>query len=111
MAQALRFVCSKCSHAIEAWSDGNPYFIDEAGAKQYAYHPNHEQLARCIGNDSPHHCLGCGAEFMVDSRAPIAACPSCGVSDVVNSYRLSGCRCPYCKQGTFTKDPDFDCVS
>ena len=111
MAQALRFVCSKCSHAIEAWSDGNPYFIDEAGAKQYAYHPNHAQLARCIGNDSPHHCLGCGAEFMVDSRAPIAACPSCGVSDVVNSYRLSGCRCPYCKQGTFTKDPDFDCVS
>jgi DNA-directed RNA polymerase subunit RPC12/RpoP len=111
MAQALRFVCSKCNHAIEAWSDGNPYYIDEAGAKQYAYHPNHEQLARCIGNDSPHHCLGCGAEFMVDSRAPIAACPSCGVSDVVNSYRLSGCRCPYCKQGTFTEDPDFDCVS
>jgi predicted RNA-binding Zn-ribbon protein involved in translation (DUF1610 family) len=111
MAQALRFVCSKCSHAIEAWSDGNPYFIDEAGAKQYAYHPNHEQLARCIGNDSPHHCLSCGAEFKVDSRIPVTACPSCGASNIINSYRLGGCRCPYCKQGTFTEDPDFDCVS
>lgn len=111
MAQALRFVCSGCRRAVEAWSDGNPYYIDEGGAKQYAYHPDHENLARCIGNDSPHHCLECGAEFKVDSRAPVAACPSCRASDIVRSYRLDGCRCPYCKGGAFAVDPDFHCIS
>ena len=111
MAQALRFVCSGCHRAIEAWSDGNPYYIDEAGAKQYAYHPDHERLARCIGNDSPHHCLGCGAEFKVDSRAPVTACPSCGSSEIVRSFCLSGCRCPYCKTGVFAIDTSFHCIS
>ena len=111
MAEAFRFVCSGCRRAIEAWSDGNPYYIDEAGAKQYAFHPDHERLDRCIGNDSPHLCLSCGAEFKVDSRAPIAACPSCGASDIVDSYQLGGCRCPYCKSGTFAADPDFHCIS
>jgi len=48
MAEAVRYVCGKCGHAIEAWSDGNPYYIDDAGTKQYAYHPDHERLARCI---------------------------------------------------------------
>jgi hypothetical protein len=73
MTQAQRFVCDRCGHAVEAWSDGNPYYNDEAGDKQYDYHPNRERLARCIGNDSPHLCLGCGTEFKVDSRAPVAA--------------------------------------
>ena len=111
MALALRFVCSGCRRSIEAWSDGNPYYIDEVGTKQYAYHPDHERLARCIGNDSPHHCLSCGAEFKVDSRIPVTACPSCGASNIINSYRLGGCRCPYCRSGTFELDPDFHCIS
>jgi DNA-directed RNA polymerase subunit RPC12/RpoP len=111
MAQAQRFVCDNCGHAVEAWSDGNPYYIDEAGAKQYAYHPDHERLARCVGNDSPHHCLECAAEFNVDSRAPIAACPSCGADEIIDSYELNGCRCPYCKAGTFAADPEFRCIS
>jgi|GEM_PF-6245920 len=58
MAQARRFVCGSCSRAIEAWSDGNSYYIDEDSRKQYAYHPDHGRLARCIGNDSTHLCLG-----------------------------------------------------
>ena len=33
---------------IEAWSDGNPYYIDDAGDKQYAYHPDHEKRIRRI---------------------------------------------------------------
>ncbi|MFO0848454.1 MAG: hypothetical protein U0871_07855 [Gemmataceae bacterium] len=111
MAQARRFVCDKCGHAVVAWSDGNPYYLDEAGAKQYAYHPHHERLARCIGNDSPHHCLGCGAGFKVDSRAPVGACPVCGASEIVASYHLGGCRCPHCKAGTFAADPTFFCIS
>ncbi len=111
MAEALRFVCNGCHRAIEAWSDGNPYYIDEAGAKKYAYHPDHERLARCIGNDTPHHCLDCGTEFKVDSRAPVAACPSCGASEIVPSFSLDGCRCPYCKTGKFAIDTNFFCIS
>ena len=111
MAEALRFVCSGCDHAIEAWSDGNPYFLDEAGAKQYAYHPDHSRLALCIGNDSRHLCLACGHEFMVDSLAPVAECPKCGGSEFASAFELDGKRCPYCKAGVFTVDPDFHCIS
>ena len=68
MAEGLRYVCGECAHAVEAWSDGNPYYIDGGGAKLYAYHPDHDSLAQCIGNDDPHLCLSCGREFMVDSR-------------------------------------------
>lgn len=53
MAETVRFTCSELGKTIEAWSDGNPYHIDENGQKQYAYHPDHENLARRIGNDSP----------------------------------------------------------
>ena len=111
MAQAKQFICGSCGRAIKAWSDGNPYYLDENGRKQYAYHPDHERLARCIGNDSPHLCLGCGEESRVDSRAPIAECPKCGGSQLVRSYQLGGQRCPYCKAGVFAEDLEFFCIS
>ena len=111
MAEGLRFVCSGCGKAIEAWSDGNPYYLDEAGAKRYAYHPDHENLDRCIGNDSPHLCLGCGEEFMVDSRAPAEACPGCGSKRFVDTFRLAGRPCPFCKAGRFSVDPGFRPIS
>ena len=111
MAEALRYVCSGCSRAVEAWSDGNPYYIDDAGAKHYAYHPDHENLARCVGNDSPHLCLACGGECKVDSRAPATACPACGAAELAHTYQLAGRRCPYCKAGAFAVDPDFHCIS
>jgi DNA-directed RNA polymerase subunit RPC12/RpoP len=111
MAEALRFVCGGCGRSIEAWSDGNPYYLDKAGRKSYAYHPDHEALERCIGNDSPHLCLACGAEFNVDSRAPVAQCLRCGSADFVDTFRLGGRRCPDCKEGTFTVDPEFYCIS
>lgn len=111
MAEAVRSVCGGCGHAIEAWSDGNPYYIDEAGAKQYAYHPDHERLARCIGNDSPYLCLSCGHEFMVDSLAPVTACPKCRAREFADTYHLARKPCPYCKSGEFAADEDFHCVS
>jgi predicted Zn-ribbon and HTH transcriptional regulator len=111
MAEGIRFACGSCEKTIEAWSDGNPYYIDGAGEKQYAYHPDHENLAKCIGNDSPHLCLGCGAESMVDSRAPIKACPKCDSEEIVDTFALEDKRCPYCKNGVFTRDPNFMCVS
>jgi hypothetical protein len=39
MAEARRFACGSCSFSVTAWSDGNPYYLDETGEKQYAYHP------------------------------------------------------------------------
>lgn len=111
MAQAIRYVCNHCQHDIEAWSDGNPYYIDETGTKQYAYHPDHEGLARCIGNDSPHWCLSCGHEFKVDSRDSASVCPECGFSQFVDTYQLEGHTCPYCKSGQFSTDPNFFCIS
>ena len=111
MAEGLRFVCTECHKAIEAWSDGNPYYLDEAGAKHYAYHPDHEAMARCIGNDSPPLCLGCGKELTIDSRAPLEACPGCGSRRLVDTFRLAGRRCPFCKTGKFSVDRDFRCIS
>lgn len=111
MAEAVRYVCDGCGHAVEAWSDGNPYYIDEAGEKQYAYHPDHEHLALCVGNDSPHLCMACGAEFVVDSRSPSEVCPECGVKEIADTYQLTGLRCPYCKEGVFSVDPEFFAIS
>ncbi len=111
MAEGIRFVCNNCGRLIEAWSDGNPYYIDEAGEKKYAYHPDHKGLARCIGNDSPHLCLACGAEFNVYSREPIIECPVCNDDEIVRTYELEGTRCPYCKQGVFNIDTDFSYIS
>ena len=52
MAAGFRFVCSGCDHSVESWDDGNPYYVNEDGKKQYAYHPDPLRY-RCIGNDSP----------------------------------------------------------
>ena len=35
MAECYRYICSDCRRSIDAWSDGNPYYIDEAGQKQH----------------------------------------------------------------------------
>lgn len=111
MAQAIRFACDRCGRDIRAWSDGNPYYIDEAGEKRYAYHPDHDALDRCVGNDTPHLCLACGVECMVDSRAPLSNCPECETGELVETYELAGRRCPECKTGKFVKDPDFYAIS
>jgi hypothetical protein len=67
--------------------------------------------AFCIGNDSPHLCLVCGQEFLVDSRAPVQACSMCGALEIADCWRLDGRQCPYCKAGVFTADSEFHCVS
>ena len=110
MAAGFRFVCSGCDHNIEAWDEGNPYYINANGKKQYAYHPD-VLRNRCIGNDSPHLCLSCGHEFMVDSEVPIAACPKCKAGKIVDTMELSGKACPYCKRGVFVVDPGWRPIS
>ncbi len=111
MAEGIRYVCGNCRHAVEAWSDGNPYYIDEDGAKQYAYHPDHDRLDRCIGNDVPNLCLACGHEFVVDTLAPVETCPSCGAGDIAETFDLDGRRCPSCKAGRFKCDPGWHAIS
>jgi hypothetical protein len=110
MAAANQHICNTCNKAIVAWSDGNPYYMDSEGKKQYAYHPD-PKMELCIGNDSPHLCLGCGKEFMVDSVNPAKACPRCGGKKFVDTFELEGQTCPYCKKGPSKADPGFCCIS
>lgn len=111
MASAQRFTCDTCGREVIAWSDGIPYFINEAGEKEYAYHPDHEGLSKCIGNDMPHLCLGCGHEFNVDSEKPRKDCPECGHKKIRKTYALAGWSCPFCKRGKFNTDPDYFAIS
>ena len=111
MASCERVTCDHCAHTIDVWSDGNPYYIDEDGKKRYAYHPNHELLARCIGNDEPHLCLACGARTKVDSRAPRDRCRKCRARALVSTDDVAGRQCPYCRQGVFQVDPSFFATS
>jgi DNA-directed RNA polymerase subunit RPC12/RpoP len=111
MAQCIQYLCSKCGYSIEAWSDGNPYYLDNAGQKQYAYHPDHESLDKCIGNDSPFLCLACGKQFLVDSNNPTDCCPECGSKDISDTFILKGKSCPICKQGKLNKDSNYSAIS
>jgi hypothetical protein len=112
MAEQRRFACDHCDASVEAWSDGNPYYLDSSsGAKRYAYHPDHANLERCVGNDSPHLCLRCAHTFMVDSNEPLDRCPKCGEAAIADTFGLAGRECPYCKTGRFRLDPDFRAIS
>lgn len=111
MAECIRYECKKCGNSVEAWSDGNPYFINEMGKKQYAYHPDHENLAKCAGNDVPYLCLYCGKNFKVDSRFPDSQCPKCSSDETAATDELENRQCPKCKNGTFEIDVGFYAIS
>lgn len=111
MAECRRHVCTHCARTVEAWSDGNPYYLDAEGRKQYAYHPDHERLARCIGNDAPHLCLTCGSQARVDSRRPRTTCRRCKDGPLVHTFDLAGRPCPYCHTGEFALDPSWYAIS
>ena len=110
MAEGIQYICNNCAHNIEAWSDGNPYYINKKGCKEYAYHPD-SKLDKCIGNDSPHICLTCGEAFSIDSRNPATRCHKCDSTNIADTYRLDGVTCPYCHAGTFERDHDYNCIS
>ena len=48
---------------------------------------------------------------MVDSEAPISACPKCNSEDICDTYQLEGRNCPFCKKGVFAIDPRFNAIS
>ncbi len=101
MAQSNLFICDHCSKSVEAWDEGNPYYFDDRGVKRYAYHPDHENRARCVGNDSSHLCLKCGEQFLIDSEAPLKRCPACAANSIADAFHLEGKACPFCKTGVF----------
>jgi len=84
MAECIRFTCDSCGFSIEAWSDGNPFYIDGKGKKVYAYHPSDDR-ALCIANDVPHLCLACGKHVKIDSRMETKACTKCHSSNVAET--------------------------
>ena len=79
---------------------GTPTFWTRTAKKCYAYHPSSDRW-RCIGIDSPHLCMACGAEFDVVSRAPIGACPTCSAPDIADTWTLERKPCPHCKVGHY----------
>jgi DNA-directed RNA polymerase subunit RPC12/RpoP len=111
VAECRFFACTSCRFTVEAWSDGNPYYRDEAGRKRYAYHPDHENLARCIGNDEPHLCTACGRKVKVDSLKPRTRCPGCKAEALVAVWDLEGVACPKCRVGTLHVDPERMAIS
>lgn len=111
MAECIRFVCPQCSYAIESWSDGNPYYFGKDGKKAFAYHPNHDDLARCVGNDVPYVCLKCATTFLVDSNSPQRQCPKCKETSTIDTCDLDGELCPSCHRGKLSIDTDFHCIS
>lgn len=107
MSVCIRYTCGNCGKTIDAWDEGNPYYLDDQGVKRYTRCLFSECSARLIGNDVPHLCLDCGEEFLVDTRAPVGSCPKCGSTSFSDTFRLEGRTCPYCKTGVFACVPDF----
>ena len=110
MAECIRYQCGNCDNSVEAWSDGNPYFFDERGRKQYAYHPSAD-FAKCVGNDSDFLCLNCGEEFLDDLGQPNLQCAKCHSNAVTGTSDLNGKQCPKCKVGKFEVDSNFHAIS
>lgn len=110
MAMQNTYVCSACSHEIESWDEGNPYYRDARGRKKYAYHPDRER-ALCTENDVPHLCMSCCKEVLVDTAAPRETCDACGSKSLVDTWELDGKECPWCRAGTLVLDPKRTAIS
>ena len=110
MAACIRFTCTSCGFSIDAWDEGNPFYIDETGKKVYAYHPS-EERSLCIANDESFLCLDCGKQVKIDSRLEQKACPKCKSSRVIDTYQLEGVECPKCRKGHFKQDEGIVAIS
>lgn len=128
MAEGRKLICSHCGYALEAWSDGNPFFLSDAGEPQFFYHPNESQLeeyiqqsegryltgearqdfmVKRVGNMNDLLCLDCGNTFRLDADRQPTVCPQerCKSKNGVDVWLLSGKTCPRCKTGTFRGMP------
>jgi len=110
MAECIRFTCSSCGFSIEAWDEGDPFYLDENGNKVYVYHPSPDRIL-AIANDESFLCLDCGKQVKIDSRREQKACPKCKSTRVVDTYQLEGVECPKCRKGHFKQDEDYRVIS
>lgn len=112
MAMGARLVCSHCTRAVEAWSDGNPYYLDEQGNKHYAYHPNHENSPAASAMIRPTSVSPAGPRpwWIPEIRKKIARVAEQGVS--LRPGTSNGGSAPSAKTGssaeilTSTRSPD-----
>jgi nitrous oxidase accessory protein NosD len=111
MASGETYRCNQCRFDVMVWSDGNPFYRDEKGAKHYAYHPNHDLLDRCIGNDPSRLCRSCLETFIHDSDRPAPTCAKCGSADTLDLHEIAGTTCPKCQKGKMTHDPNSYAIS
>lgn len=79
--------------------------------KKYAYHPNHDLLALCIGNGVDHLCPNGSDQFRIDSRDPQTACPKCHSEEISDTFDLGGKPCSWCKAGNLRRDSDYIAIS
>lgn len=109
MAERIRTVCPACEWSVKAWSDGNPYLIED-GTKRYVPHPS-QDWDKAVGNDVPAVCLDCGRQTTLDSRAPRKACSRCRSGRLRPAYSLAGCECPRCHDGQMARDDSYRMIS
>lgn len=110
MAQGVGYVCDHCDFRIEAWDDGNPYYVDRvrmharglprSKCKVYVFHPEVPPQP-LDGNDVPHMCLECGHVFNVDTALNRTTCTKCRSPEILDCLRLDGRGCPRCRNGSF----------
>lgn len=110
MAEGRTFVCTNCSHSLQAWDEGDPYYVDKRGKRRYVYHPSPER-DRATGVEWPALCLGCGLEITQDSAAAVEQCARCASQEIVDVWAVDGRVCPYCRAGTFAVEPDSFAIS
>ena len=135
MAEGFTYVCTHCKHSIDAWDDGNSYFMSDSGKPQFFYHPSGEyQLQEYIqqssgkdlkgaeldsflesrtGNMSDMLCLDCGRKFKIDLERKKVICNSrkCKSANVVSFTELEEKQCPKCKKGVFRRDKNSHMIS
>ncbi len=113
MAQSWIFECVRCDNHVEAWDDGDPYYVDvrrslqgipRSRCKVYVHHPDVPDQP-LDGIDVPHVCLDCSHGFHVDDQRPRETCTKCRSRNIVDALRLEGRTCPKCRKGSFEGRP------
>ncbi len=134
MSACYLHVCPACGFEVEAWDDGHPYIVDDAGRRHFFYHPAERdvidpivaksawakgltydelqtEVPRHLGNMAETICGDCGAEDRTDRGPNGFVCGKCGSHQVWDLMELAGKPCPKCKTGRFSDEPQLGGIS